>query len=68
MTEISELSAGERAKRCRELACEARYKASECSGEKQQAFVRSAGQLQHLALEADCDAADETEDHFKNQA
>jgi hypothetical protein len=56
MTELSELSPRERAKRYRELAREARRKATQCLGNIQTAFLKCAGKLEQLALEADEEA------------
>ena len=62
MTELSKLPPGEWARRCRELAREARRKAANSKGEAQTAFMKFAEQWEQLALEAEADAEDDTTD------
>ena len=55
------LPPGERAKRYRELAREARVRAANSKGQEAQAsFLILAGQWQQLALEAEVEAEDES--------
>jgi hypothetical protein len=62
MTELSKLPPGERAKRYRELAREARRKAANSKREAQTAFMKFGEQWEQLALEAEADAEDDTTD------
>jgi hypothetical protein len=61
MTEISGLPRQERAKRYRELAREARVQAANSKAHTQAAFMKFAGQWEQLALEAEADAAEDSE-------